>query len=105
MTVIVNLLLYQAGWFACVLSAAGGRPWIGAVTVAFIVAWHLARAARPRPELALIGAAVAAGTAFETLLVQSGCSMPQTKGLVFRKLTAHTRGRREENWWGSNFRG
>jgi hypothetical protein len=72
MTIVVNLLLYQAGWFVCVLSAAGGRPWIGAIAVALIVAWHLARAARPLPELALIGAAVAAGTVFETLLVQSG---------------------------------
>jgi hypothetical protein len=72
MTIVVNLLLDQAGWFVCVLSAAGGRPWIGAIAVALIVAWHLARAARPLPELALIGAAVAAGTVFETLLVQSG---------------------------------
>jgi hypothetical protein len=72
MTIVVNLLLYQAGWFVCVLSAAGGGPWIGAIAVALIVAWHLARAARPLPELALIGAAVAAGTVFETLLVQSG---------------------------------
>lgn len=72
MTVIINLLLYQAGWFACVLSAAGGRPWIGVIAVAFVVAWHLARASQPLPELALIGAAVAAGALFETLLVQSG---------------------------------
>lgn len=72
MTVIVNLLLFQAGWFVCVLSAAGGRPWIGAIAVACIVAWHLARASRPLRELALIGAAIAAGTLFETLLVQTG---------------------------------
>lgn len=82
MRVIVNLLLYQAGWFACVLSAAGGRPWVGAVTVAFIVAWHLARAARPLPELALIGAAVAAGALFETLLVQSGWVRFETGMLI-----------------------
>jgi hypothetical protein len=72
MKVIVNLLLFQVGWFVCVFSAAGGRPWIGAIAVACIVAWHLARALRPRPELALIGAAVAAGAVFETLLLQSG---------------------------------
>jgi len=72
MTVLVNLLLFQAGWLVCVLSAAGGRPWIGAVAVASVVAWHLARATRPLPELALIGAAVAVGALFETLLVQSG---------------------------------
>lgn len=82
MKVVVNLLLFQAGWFVCVLSAAGGRPWIGAIAVAFIVTWHLARAARPLPELALIGAAVAAGTVFETLLVQSGWVRFETGMLI-----------------------
>jgi Protein of unknown function (DUF2878) len=37
-----------------------------------IVAWHLARAARARPELALVVMAVLLGALFETLLVQTG---------------------------------
>lgn len=72
MNMVVNLLLFQAGWFACVLGAAAGRPCIGAVAALAIVTWHLARALRPLRELALVMAAVVAGAVFETLLVQSG---------------------------------
>jgi hypothetical protein len=72
MNIVVNMLLFQAGWFACVLGAAAGRPWIGAITAVAIVAWHLARALRPLRELALVTSAVVAGAVFETLLVQSG---------------------------------
>jgi len=72
MNIVINMLLFQAGWFACVLGAATGRPWIGAIAATAIVAWHLARAMRPMREFALVGAAVAAGAVFETLLVQSG---------------------------------
>lgn len=72
MTIVANALLFQAGWFAAVLGAAGDLPWIGVLAVAVVAAVHLARAARPLPELALLGLAVAAGAAFETLLVQSG---------------------------------
>lgn len=72
MTIFINLMLYQAGWFACVLGAANGLPWLGALAAAVIVAWHLARAARPSRELALIAIAVAVGAVFETLLLQTG---------------------------------
>lgn len=71
-TVVVNALLFQAGWFATVLGAARGLPWLGVIAATAIVAWHLARAPRPRAELALLALAIAAGAAFETLLVQSG---------------------------------
>ena len=29
---LVNVTLYQTGWFACVLGGAHGRPWLGAAT-------------------------------------------------------------------------
>ena len=72
MALAVNLLLFQAGWFACVLGAAQGQPWLGVGVAAMAVAWHLVHAARPRRELALVGAAVLIGAVFETLLVRSG---------------------------------
>jgi hypothetical protein len=72
MTPVANIALFQAGWFACVLGAAHGLPWIGAMAAAAIVAWHALRAARPVRELALIGVAVALGALFETVLLQSG---------------------------------
>jgi hypothetical protein len=72
MAVAVNALLFQAGWFACVLGAAQGLPWIGAIIAVLVIGWHLARAADPRREVALIAAAGVLGLVFETLLVQSG---------------------------------
>jgi Protein of unknown function (DUF2878) len=72
MMLVTNALLFQLGWLACVLGAAHGRPWIGPLAAVPIIAWHLARAGRPRPELALIAGAILLGTLFETLLVQSG---------------------------------
>jgi hypothetical protein len=71
-TVISNVVLYQLGWFACVLGAAHGRPWLGPLAAAAIIAWHLAHAALARPELALIACAVLLGALFDTLLAQSG---------------------------------
>jgi hypothetical protein len=71
-TVVVNVVLYQLGWVACVLGAAHGLPWIGPLAAAAIIAWHLARAARTRPELALVACAVLLGALFDTLLVQAG---------------------------------
>jgi hypothetical protein len=72
MSLIINAALFQAGWFACVLGAAHGLPWIGAVAAGFIIAWHLARAAQPTRELALVAVAAVLGALFETLLVQTG---------------------------------
>ncbi len=72
MTVALNIVLFQAGWFACVLSAAHGVPWLGALAAGAVVAWHLARAAEPGPELALVALAGVLGASFETLLVQIG---------------------------------
>ncbi len=71
MKVLFNLLLFQAGWFTCVLGAANDKPWIGVVSVAAIVGWHLWRAARPARELVLVALAVLIGAAFETLLSQT----------------------------------
>ena len=72
MMLIVNVALFQAGWFACVLGAAHGLPWLGALAAAVIAGIHLVRAPQPLRELVLLAAAAALGAAFETLLVQSG---------------------------------
>lgn len=72
MTILANALLFQLGWFAAVLGAAGDLPWVGVLVAAAIAAVHLARAARPLPELALLALAVVAGAGFDTLIVQAG---------------------------------
>ena len=72
MAIALNVVLYQVGWFACVLGAAHGMPWAGALAAAVIVPWQIALAAQPEREIALVAAAAAVGALFETLLVQAG---------------------------------
>ena len=68
----VNVLLFQAGWFACVFGAAMQAPWVGPLAALLVITWHLSRAQQPRLELALILLAALVGMVFESLLVQSG---------------------------------
>jgi hypothetical protein len=71
-TLVTNAVLFQAGWFACVLGAAREAPWIGLAAVAAVAAWHLLNARERARELALLLLAMAVGASFETLLVQAG---------------------------------
>jgi hypothetical protein len=67
-----NILLFQIGWFACVLGAAHGYEREGALLALAIVAAHVARAGRPGREAALVAGAVLLGAVFDSLLVQAG---------------------------------
>ena len=69
---IINVILINAGWFACVLGAARGLPWVGPVVVAALVAIHLAWR-RPRvPEILLLAAAAPLGYVIDSTLVLTG---------------------------------
>jgi hypothetical protein len=70
--VILNVVLFQAGWFACVLGAAHGQPWAGTALAAAIVAWHALRAVKPVQELKLIGIVVLLGAVWDSVLVMAG---------------------------------
>lgn len=72
MAVAVNFFLFQAGWFACVLGAARGFPWHGALVALLIAAFIVFRSQRPRDELALVAAAAVAGFAFDSALALTG---------------------------------
>ena len=69
---ILNVVLFQLGWFACVLGAASGYAREGAIAAALLVALHIARAARPKREAMLAGAAAVLGFLFESALLQAG---------------------------------
>ena len=70
--VVVNFILFQMGWFACVLGAAHGQPWLGTGIAAAIVAFHGMRALRPTEEFKLVGIAVLIGLLWDSLLVMLG---------------------------------
>lgn len=72
MTVLINIVVYQLCWIACILGGANGMPLLGVVAVALAVAYHLYRAEQARPELILIGAAALVGAIWDSLLVAAG---------------------------------
>ena len=69
---LVNLALYQVGWFACVFGAAGGRPWAGAGVALGLVAIHLALVRDREREAKLLLAAAALGLFLDSLQLNLG---------------------------------
>lgn len=68
---IANFLAFQAGWFACILSAAAGVPWFG---VAFVAAWvgvHIAASGNFKGELLIALLAGVVGYFADSLLIVS----------------------------------
>ena len=72
MAFALNIVLFQVGWFACVLGAAHGLEAWGIGVAASVIFLHLMSASKPRVELALVALAAAVGLAWETLLVALG---------------------------------
>ncbi|HEU4459404.1 MAG TPA: DUF2878 domain-containing protein [Methylibium sp.] len=69
---LANLVATQLGWFACVLGAAHGQPWLGTATAVLVVAWHLGRAPRGRVEARLVLATILLGSSFDAALQATG---------------------------------
>ena len=69
---LVNVVGFNAGWFACVLSAAGGVPWAGLIGVAALVVLHLWMMPHPRREVALLLLAGLVGAIIDSVQMQLG---------------------------------
>ena len=87
-SMLINFLLFQIGWFACVLGAAYQLPWAGTLSVIAIVAYHLLRAPRPLPEMKLIAFALLIGFCWDSLLVASGLLIYQ-EGMFNEMIAPH----------------
>ena len=71
--IVQNFILFQIGWFSCVISGATpGYSWLGVMVVAIIVALHLLRANDISREATLVIAAMFIGTLWDSSLVQAG---------------------------------
>ena len=71
-TQLVNYALYQGGWFACVLGAAGNRPWTGFAIATILIGAHLALSRERSVEIRLLLLAAAVGAAIETFQIAAG---------------------------------
>jgi hypothetical protein len=67
-----NFFLYQLTWFACVMGAAGGQPWIGVGVALLVIGLHLGLAHAAATELKIILLTGLIGALWETLLVSQG---------------------------------
>jgi hypothetical protein len=68
----VNYALYQVGWFACVLSVAADRPWLGVGLGMTTLAAHLALAVRWQDEVQLALIVGALGLAVDAAQIAMG---------------------------------
>jgi len=73
---IINVIVFQVAWFAAVLGAAHGMPWLGVVAVPSALALHLALSPDWRPELLLALSAAVTGFVFDSALVAAGAFSP-----------------------------
>ena len=81
-----NFILFQAGWFACVIGGASSNYyWIGVVIVTAIVIVHLVRANNMRNEAMLILITMIVGSAWDSVLMMAGI-FTFSHGVVFAGL-------------------
>jgi hypothetical protein len=73
---IINVVAFQIGWFAAVLGAAHGMPWLGVVVVPLVLGLHLALSPDWRPELLLALCAAVTGFVFDSVLVAADAFSP-----------------------------
>jgi hypothetical protein len=69
---LVNFLLYQAGWLACVLGAAWQYPWTGMFLALLLVAVHLWLCSQPIEQIKLLLVSAGVGLVVDSTLLWAG---------------------------------
>jgi hypothetical protein len=73
---VLNAVLFQTAWFAAVLGAARGIPWLGPLVLLPVVGINLAMAHNRYSEVKLLACAGAIGFLFDTALIRTGTFQP-----------------------------
>lgn len=73
---VVNFLLFDAAWFACVLGAARGWPWLGPLALLGVVTVALVLSDNRGGEIKLLASAAALGFLFDTGMTAAGFFYP-----------------------------
>jgi hypothetical protein len=69
---LINFGLMQINWFACVLGAADGRPWLGVIVALAIATARLLRSRQLHKELKFLVAALLFGFVLDSALASTG---------------------------------
>jgi hypothetical protein len=72
MQLVVNVVIYQVCWLACIIGAAQGMPMVGVGLVAIAAAYHLYNAGEALPEFNLLIIAAVIGALWDSLPVAMG---------------------------------
>ena len=78
--IIINFVLFQIGWFACVVGAAKQMPWFGVIVVLAIVIWHLSQAKQPKLEVYLLILTLIIGAIYDQTMLQNNLLTYQAHG-------------------------
>ena len=81
-SIIINFLLFQLGWFACVLGGAYNQVLIGSIIVILVITYHFYRANDAKRELFLLTIALIIGFIFESIVTAQGLAQYE-HGQVF----------------------
>ncbi|MBL0225048.1 MAG: DUF2878 domain-containing protein [Geobacteraceae bacterium] len=73
---VINVVLFQAAWFAAVLGTAHGMPWLGPLAMLPTLAIHLALQDNRSGEVELLLLAGLLGFLFDTAFVTGGVFTP-----------------------------
>ncbi len=77
---VINFVLFQITWFACVIGAAKGLPWLGAALVLAAATWHISIAQNKSAEIRLLLIAIVIGGLFDQLMLSTGLITYQSHG-------------------------
>ena len=78
----LNFVLFQAGWFACVLLAARDLAALGTLAATAVVLLHILRAPRPARSAAFIGGVTLVGLLWDSSLPTLGWVSYQSGVLI-----------------------
>ena len=79
---LINFVLFQLGWFACILGAAHGYVMLAVLFCAAIATFHLWQSSDRIQEGALLLKIGLFGIGADTLLVHTGSLVFESKGLL-----------------------
>jgi hypothetical protein len=74
---LLNIILFQAAWFAAVLGAANGNEWYGPLAVALVLLVHFVLIEDRLSELSLLLVTGILGFCFDTALSAAGIVTPR----------------------------